>query len=79
MSKPAEIGRDLLTQLTPEHALLNLFESDEWPGTADPDKAARIVTQWLADSGFKIVDAEVRMAARPSGLLEKLREWRLQS
>ena len=58
MSKPKERGRDLLTPLTPEHALMNLYESDEWPGTADPNKAAAIVTAWLRNSGFAIVDAE---------------------
>ena len=38
--------------------LMNLFESDEWPGTADPNKTAAIVTAWLRNSGFTIVDAE---------------------
>jgi len=58
MSKPKERGRGLLTPLTPEHALMNLFERGKWPGTADPNKAAVIVTTWLRDSGFAIVDAE---------------------
>ena len=58
MSKPKERGRDLLIPLTPEHALMNLFEYGEWPGTADPNKAAALVTNWLRDSGFAIVDAE---------------------
>jgi hypothetical protein len=37
---------------------MNLFECGKWPGTADPNKAAVIVTTWLRDSGFAIVDAE---------------------
>jgi hypothetical protein len=59
MSKPKTRPGDLLTPLTPEDALANLFDSDEWPDVMpDPDEAADIICQWLRDSGFAIVDEE---------------------
>jgi hypothetical protein len=88
MSKPKPQGRDLPLELDAEGCLHNLFDSDAWtPGLAesDPAEAARFVVDWLQSSGFAIVDAEARenraptTAVSPSGLLEKLREWRLQS
>jgi hypothetical protein len=73
MSKPKPMVDDLLTQLTPEHALVSLFDSDVSPiPVEDPAELARIVVQWLRDSGFAIVDAQ---GATP-GLLAKLRAWR---
>jgi hypothetical protein len=45
MSKPKPVVRDLLSELTPEHALMNLFASDEWPVEADAEVAARIIVQ----------------------------------
>jgi hypothetical protein len=61
MSKPKTRPRDLLTPLTPEDALVNLFDSDEWPDVMpNPDEAAEIIVQWLKDSGFAIVDAEAK-------------------
>ena len=46
-----------MSELTPQIAIENLLESDEWPGTDDPQKAAQIIAQWLTDSGFQITDA----------------------
>ena len=60
MSKAKARERDLLTELTPEHALMNLFASDEWPVEADAESAARIIVQWLRDSGFDLTDATRR-------------------
>ena len=87
MSKPKPQGRNL-PLVDAEDVLVNLFDSDTWqPGLveADPAEAARFIVDWLQSSGFAIVDAEARenrapvtTAVRPSGLLEKLREWRLQ-
>jgi hypothetical protein len=51
-----------MSELTPEDALTNLFDSDTWPAaiaSRDPQKAADIVVAWLTDSGFAIVDAAV--------------------
>jgi hypothetical protein len=83
MSKPKAQDRDLPLELIAEDCLFNLFDSDTWqPGLveADPAKAARLICDCLRSSGFAIVNAEARentMTVRPSGLLEKLREWRL--
>ena len=49
--------REHQSELTPQIAIENLLESDEWPGTDDPQKAAQIIVQWLTDSGFQITDA----------------------
>jgi hypothetical protein len=46
-----------MSELTPQIAIENLLESDEWPGTDDRQKAAQIIVQWLTDSGFQITDA----------------------
>ena len=45
-----------MTDLTPQTAIENLLESDEWPGTDDTGKAAQVIVQWLIDSGFQITD-----------------------
>jgi hypothetical protein len=61
MSKPKPIDRDPRLELTPEHALSNLFDSDTWPpglAEADPVEAAQTICRWLRDSGFSIVDQE---------------------
>ncbi len=49
--EPPPSGRDL----TPQHVLIDLFEGDEFPAMVpDPEAAAEIVIQRLADAGFAI-------------------------
>jgi len=50
-----------MTELSPEIALTNLLDSDAWPdglAEADPAEAARVICNFLRDSGFAIVDRE---------------------
>jgi hypothetical protein len=76
MSKARPVVPDLLSQLTPQYALQGLFDSDSWPDNlpaADPAEAARIVVQWLQDSGFALVTAEyvAAMAQREIAAVRK--------
>jgi hypothetical protein len=48
-----------MSELTPKHALVGLFDSDDFPvPIPDPKAAAEIVVQRLIDSGFVIKPAE---------------------
>ena len=59
-------GNHMSKKLTAEYALVQLFECGDFPDHAvDPNRAAQAVVRWLADSGFKIVDANVWWAKSP--------------
>jgi hypothetical protein len=48
-----------MSELTPQHVLVDLFDSDDWPAPIpDPKAAAEIVIQRLIDAGFAIRPAE---------------------
>jgi hypothetical protein len=45
-------------ELHPEEVLADLLGSGDFPAEVlDPKAAARIILQWLEDSGFKVVAA----------------------
>jgi hypothetical protein len=44
-----------MTELTPQHVLVDPFDSDDWPDSIpEPETAAEIVVQRLIDAGFAI-------------------------
>jgi hypothetical protein len=44
-----------MSELTPQHVLADLFNSDDFPvPISDPEAAAEIVIQRLIDAGFEI-------------------------
>jgi hypothetical protein len=44
-----------MTELTPQHVLVDLFDSDDWPDSIpEPETAAEIVVQRLIDASFAI-------------------------
>jgi hypothetical protein len=44
-----------VSELTLQHVLANLFDSDDFPGrVTNPEEAAKIVVQKLIDGGFDI-------------------------
>ena len=46
---------------SPEDALEELFDSDAWTEglvESDPEEAAKVICDWLRDSGFRIVEEE---------------------
>jgi hypothetical protein len=46
-------------ELTPQHVLTGLFDSDDWPESIpEPEAAAEIVVQRLIDAGFEIRPVE---------------------
>jgi hypothetical protein len=47
-------------ELTPEEVLVNLFTSGDWieDDLRDPAETARLIVQFLRDSGFRIVPVE---------------------
>jgi hypothetical protein len=48
-----------MSELTPQHVLMCLFDSEDFPVVIpDPEEAAKIVVQRLIDSGFEISEAE---------------------
>jgi hypothetical protein len=48
-----------MSELTPQHVLAVLFDSDDFPvAIPSPDEAAEIVVQRLIDSGFEIKPAD---------------------
>jgi hypothetical protein len=48
-----------MTELTPQHVLACLFDSDDFPAAIpDPEAAAEIVVQRLIDAGFEVRPAE---------------------
>jgi hypothetical protein len=48
-----------MSELTPQHVLADLFDSDDFPvPIPDPEAAAEIVIQQLIDAGFQIRPAE---------------------
>jgi hypothetical protein len=45
-----------VSELTAKEALVSLFDSDASPvEAADPERLAKVIVQWLIDSGFRIV------------------------
>jgi hypothetical protein len=47
-----------MSELTPKHALVDLFGSGDFPAEIlDPAQAAEIVIQRLRDAGFEIIPA----------------------
>ena len=47
-----------MSELTPQHVLIDLFGSGDFPAEIiDPEHAAEIVIQWLLDAGFEIKPA----------------------
>jgi hypothetical protein len=47
-----------MSELTPKHVLVDLFGSGDFPAEIiDPEHAAEIVIQRLADAGFEVVPA----------------------
>jgi hypothetical protein len=48
-----------MSELTPQHVLTVLFDSDDFPvAVPGPEAAAEIVVQRLLDSGFMIKDQQ---------------------
>jgi hypothetical protein len=44
-----------MSELTPQHVLTDLFDSDDFPAAiSNPQEAAEIVIQRLIDAGFEI-------------------------
>ena len=49
-----------MIELTPQHVLADLFDSDDFPvPIPDPEAAAEIVVQRLIDAGFEIKAPEL--------------------
>ena len=49
----------ITSELTPQHVLADLFDSDDFPAPIpDPEAAAEIIIRRLIDAGFKIKPAE---------------------
>jgi hypothetical protein len=49
----------IMSELTAQHVLVDLFDSDDWPvPIPDPEAAAEIVVQRLIDAGFEVRPAE---------------------
>jgi hypothetical protein len=47
--------RAAMSELTPQHVLVDLFDSDDWPDSIpEPETAAEIVVQRLIDASFAI-------------------------
>jgi hypothetical protein len=59
-----------MTNRTPDHVLISLFESDEWAKVEGAQRAAALTLQWLTESGFNIVDATA--VAKPSDAMRAL-------
>ena len=49
----------ITSELTPQHVLIDLFDSDDFPvPIPDPKAAAEIIVQRLMDAGFEVRPAE---------------------
>jgi hypothetical protein len=57
----------ITSELTPQHVLADLFDSDDFPAAIpDPEVAAEILIQRLIDAGFEI-KAQERVQSRTAG------------
>jgi hypothetical protein len=53
------------SELTPQHVVVDLFNSDDFPAAIpDPKAAAEIVIRRLIDAGFAIKPADLGSTAR---------------